>query len=137
MRALCKVQASEDGIALREVDVRDPGLGEIRLKVAAAGICGTDMQIFRWAPRMARRMKLPRVLGHEVSGIVDALGPGVSNVARGDQVSLESHIFCGQCRQCHLGRAHLCERTQYPGIDIDGGFAEYVLVPAHIARRRC
>jgi threonine 3-dehydrogenase len=91
------------------------------------------MQIYKWAPRMARRMQLPRVLGHEASGIVDAVGPGVTRVKPGDHVSLESHIFCGECRPCRLGRAHLCTNTKYPGIDIDGGFAEYMVAPAHIA----
>ncbi len=133
MRALCKVAAEEDGIALRDIDVREPGPGELRLKVAAAGICGTDMQIFKWAPRMARRMSLPRVLGHEMSGVVDRIGAGVLHVSVGDHVSLESHIFCGHCTPCRLGRAHLCENTRYPGIDIDGGFAEYAVVPAAIA----
>lgn len=133
MLSLCKVEAVKGGIALRETEPRDPGPGEIRLKVAAAGICGTDMQIYNWAPRMARRMTLPRVLGHEVSGVVDRLGPGVETVALGDHVSLESHIFCGACRPCRLGRAHLCVDTRYPGIDIDGAFAEYVTVPAAIA----
>lgn len=133
MLALCKVEAAEGGIAVRDWEPRDPGPGEIRLKVAAAGICGTDMQIYNWAPRMARRMTLPRVLGHEVSGVVETLGPGVDSVAIGDHVSLESHIFCGTCRPCRLGRAHLCNNTRYPGIDIDGAFADYVTVPASIA----
>ena len=133
MQALCKVEPAEGGIEVRDWEPRDPGPGEIRLKVAAAGICGTDMQIYNWAPRMARRMKLPRVLGHEVSGVVDALGPSVEEVAEGDHVSLESHIFCGTCRPCRLGRAHLCNNTRYPGIDIDGAFADYVTVPASIA----
>jgi threonine 3-dehydrogenase len=133
MLALCKVEATEGGIGLRNVAVSEPGPGEIRIKVAAAGICGTDMQIYKWAPRMARRMKLPRVLGHEVSGVVDALGPGVSNVKLGDHVSLESHVFCGQCKQCRTQRAHLCVKTTYPGIDFDGGFADYAVVPASIA----
>ena len=65
MLAVCKVQEGEGGIAVEERDPRDPGPGEIMIKVAAAGICGTDMQIYYWAPRMARRMELPRVLGHE------------------------------------------------------------------------
>jgi threonine 3-dehydrogenase len=133
MLALCKVEAKEGGIALREWTPRDPGTDEIRLKVAAAGICGTDMQVYNWAPRMARRMQLPRVLGHETSGVVDAVGPGVTALKPGDHVSLESHIFCGRCRPCRLGRAHLCANTKYPGIDIDGAFAEYVTVPAAIA----
>ena len=134
MLALCKTEPVEGGgVAVRDWEPRDAGPGEIRLKVGAAGICGTDMQIFNWAPRMARRMKLPRVLGHEVSGIVDQVGEGVTNVALGAHVSLESHIFCGTCRPCRLGNAHLCNNTTYPGIDIDGAFADYITVPALIA----
>lgn len=137
MLGLCKTDPVEGGgVAVREVGApKDPGRDEIRLKLGAAGICGTDMQIYNWAPRMARRMALPRVLGHEISGIVDAIGDGVSNVAVGDHVSLESHIYCGVCRQCRLGNAHLCVNTTYPGIDIDGAFADYVTVPASIAWR--
>jgi threonine 3-dehydrogenase len=133
MLAVCKVEPGEDGIEICRREPRDPGPGEIRLKVAAAGICGTDMQIYHWAPRMARRMALPRTLGHEVSGTVDAVGPGVEAPAVGDRVALESHIYCGVCRPCRLGKAHLCTDTAYPGIDIDGAFAEYVTVPARIA----
>ena len=134
MLALCKTEPVEGGgVAVREWEPRDAGPGEIRLKVGAAGICGTDMQIFNWAPRMARRMKLPRVLGHEVSGVVDQVGEGVTNVELGDHVSLESHIFCGSCRACRLGNAHLCTNTTYPGIDIDGAFADYITVPSLIA----
>ena len=135
MLALCKIEAGENGIALRRREPRDAGPGEIRLKVGAAGICGTDMQIYNWAPRMARRMKLPRILGHEASGVVDQIGEGVAGIAPGDRVSLESHIYCGTCRPCRLGRAHLCNATTYPGIDIDGVFAEYATVPARIAWR--
>jgi len=133
MRALCKVEAIEGGIAMRDVAMREPGPDEIRIKVGAAGICGTDMQIYKWAPRMARRMKLPCVMGHEVSGVIDALGAGVTILKAGDRVSLESHVFCGTCKQCTSGRAHLCTTTLYPGIDFDGGFAEYAVVPARIA----
>ena len=133
MRALCKTEATVGGVEVLDWEPRDAGPGEIRLKVGAAGICGTDMQIYNWAPRMARRMVLPRVLGHEVSGVVDQTGDGVTNVAIGDHVSLESHIFCGVCRPCRLGKAHLCNATTYPGIDIDGAFADYVTVPSVIA----
>ena len=133
MRALCKVAPRAGGIELRDCAPRDPAAGEIKIKVAAAGICGTDMQIYNWAPRMARRMSLPRILGHEVSGVVDEVGAGVTDVRLGDHVSLESHIFCGTCKPCRLGRAHLCTETRYPGIDIDGAFAEYLTVPARIA----
>ena len=133
MQALCKVEPAVGGIAIREVEQRSPGAGEIGIRVAAAGICGTDMQIWRWAPRMARRMQLPRVLGHEVSGEIESLGSGVTHLKIGDRVTLESHIYCGQCNTCRRGRAHLCENTRYPGIDIDGGFAPHVVVPSSIA----
>ena len=107
MQALCKVEPAVGGIAIREVEQRSPGAGEIGIRVAAAGICGTDMQIWRWAPRMARRMQLPRVLGHEVSGEIESLGSGVTHLKIGDRVTLESHIYCGQCNTCRRGRAHL------------------------------
>ena len=132
MLAVCKVQPGEGGIEVCEREPREPQSGEILVKVAAAGICGTDMQIYYWAPRMARRMELPRVLGHEICGIVEMIGEGVRNVAVGDYVSLESHVYCGLCRTCRLGKAHLCENTSYPGINFDGGFAEYVTVPSQI-----
>ena len=133
MLSLQKIAPEVGGIAVREAEPREPGPGELLIRVGAAGICGTDLQIYNWAPRMARRMALPRVLGHEVSGTVEAAGPGVEGLTAGDRVSLESHIFCGRCRPCRLGRAHLCENTRYPGIDIDGAFAEYLTVPASIA----
>ena len=133
MLAVCKVQPGEGGIEVCERESRDPTSGEILVKVVAAGICGTDMQIYYWAPRMARRMKLPCVLGHEICGTVEKLGEGVRHIAVGDYVSLESHVYCGFCRTCRLGKAHLCENTQYPGINFDGGFAEYVTVPSQIA----
>lgn len=133
MLALSKTAPGRDGLELVNLEVPEPGVGEIRLRVKYTGVCGTDMHIFEWAPRMARRMELPRVLGHEVCGVVDALGSGVSGVSLGDQVSLESHISCGICRPCLMDQRHLCSDTRYPGIDIDGGFAEWIVVPADIA----
>ncbi|MEX0730547.1 MAG: zinc-binding dehydrogenase [Aquisalimonadaceae bacterium] len=133
MLALCKTAPVIDGLEVREMAEPEPGPGEIRLKVRLAGVCGTDMHIYHWAPRMARRMVLPRVMGHEVCGIVDAVGEGVATIKAGDQVSLESHISCGSCRPCMMDQRHLCAHTQYPGIDIDGGFADWVVVPASIA----
>jgi len=139
MFGLSKVTEGIGGIALTEHPEPQAGPGEIRLKVAAAGICGTDMQIYHWAPRMARKMQLPRILGHEVSGVIDHIGPNIESdvdgLTVGDHVSLESHIFCGTCDPCRRDRAHLCENTGYPGISIDGAFADYVVVPAQIAWR--
>ena len=134
MLGVCKTKPEPGGIELREnLAVGEPGPGEIRLRVGATGICGTDLHIYHWVPWAAARMKLPTVLGHEIAGTVDAVGEGVTSVARGDLVSLESHISCGSCYQCHNAKPHLCARTRYPGIDIHGGLAEYLVVPARIA----
>jgi threonine 3-dehydrogenase len=133
MLALAKTKAVTDGLALCELEPRQPGPGEILVNVKAAGVCGTDMHIRNWVAWMAQRMKLPRVLGHEGSGVVVGIGEGVSSVKVGDKVSLESHIFCGKCYQCLMGRANVCQSTTYPGFDIDGTFAPYVTVPASIA----
>jgi threonine 3-dehydrogenase len=131
--ALSQVTPCDGGIAMVQVDPIEPGPGEVRLRVGAAGICGTDLQVVRWSDRYAARVKTPRVLGHEVCGTIDSVGPGVTALAGGDRVSLESHIWCGHCRTCRLEQLHLCEATTYPGIDIDGGFAEYITVPERIA----
>ncbi|MDA9975887.1 alcohol dehydrogenase catalytic domain-containing protein [Alphaproteobacteria bacterium] len=133
MLTLAKTEAILGGIALIDKEPREPEGGEILMRVEAAGICGTDMQIYKWAPRMARRMKLPTVMGHEASGVVEAVGAGVTRVNPGDAISLESHIYCGECHQCLTDRAHLCTETRYPGIDMDGCFARYVVVPEQIA----
>jgi threonine 3-dehydrogenase len=133
MLSLCKLAAGEGQIGTREVPEPSPGPGDVLLRVEAAGICGTDMQIAKWAPRMARRIVPPRVLGHEASGVVVQVGENVRRVKVGDRISLESHIFCGECHQCRTDRVHLCIATQYPGIDIEGAFAPYVAVPECIA----
>jgi threonine 3-dehydrogenase len=133
MLALCKVTPGIDGIELREMPVREPGPGELKIRVHVSGVCGTDMHIYKWTPRMSGRMVLPRIMGHEVCGTVESSGGGVDHILPGQQVSLESHIYCGHCRPCQMDQAHLCESTQYPGIDVDGGFAEWIVVPARIA----
>ncbi len=133
MLALSKILAEPKGIAVGHHDVREPQAGEMLLKVFAAGVCGTDMQIYRDSGALSRRVKLPTILGHEMSGTVDAIGAGVTAVKVGDFVSLESHIPCWTCLACRTGRSHVCPNTRYPGIDLDGCFAEYVTVPASIA----
>ena len=134
MRAVAKLAKAEASVGVIDAATPEAGPGEILLRVAAAGICGTDMAIYDWAPRMQARVAPPRILGHEATGRIEAVGPGVAGLAIGDRVSLESHIFCGACRYCRRGDAHLCQHLAYPGISIDGGFAELATVPAQIAR---
>ncbi len=128
MKAIVKAQAGP-GLTLTEVPIPHPGPGEVLVKVRAASICGTDLHIYRWDPWAAQRVHPPVVVGHEVTGEVVALGPGVQNLKVGDFVSLESHVVCGHCRFCKTGNGHICENTQLIGVDRDGGFAEYIVIP--------
>ncbi|ADR36453.1 L-threonine 3-dehydrogenase [Oceanithermus profundus DSM 14977] len=132
MKALVK-ETPAPGLTLREVDVREPGPGEILVKIRAASICGTDLHIWRWDHWAAGRLRPPVITGHEFAGVVEAVGPGVATPRVGDHVSLESHIVCHTCYQCRTGKGHICQNTRILGVDTDGGFAEYATVPAENA----
>jgi threonine 3-dehydrogenase len=128
MRALRKT-GPVSGAELVEVPVPEPRPGEVLLKVAAASICGTDMHIYGWDDWAAKRLRPPITFGHEVAGHVVAAGPEVHHVQVGAFVSAEGHVFCGFCPQCRKGRMHICERLRILGVDFDGGFADYVVIP--------
>ncbi|WP_456445961.1 L-threonine 3-dehydrogenase [Oceanithermus sp.] len=132
MKALVK-ETPAPGLTLREVDVREPGPGEILVKIRAASICGTDLHIWRWDHWAAGRLRPPVITGHEFAGVVEAVGPGVSTPRVGDHVSLESHVVCHTCYQCRTGKGHICQNTRILGVDTNGGFAEYATVPAENA----
>ncbi len=132
MRAVRKL-AREPGLVLDELPVPAPGPGEVLVRVEAASICGTDLHIFAYDEWASRRVAPPLTLGHELCGTVVALGANVAHVAEGDYVSAESHVTCGACFHCRTGRAHMCERTSILGVDRDGGFADYVVIPASVA----
>lgn len=108
----------------------------MRVKVARAAICGTDRHIYHWDESVRDEVRPPVVIGHEFCGHVDELGPGVNGDATGrpwtpgDYVSAEMHIVCRECRACRAGNFHVCERTRIAGLDQDGAFAEYVVLPA-------
>jgi 2-desacetyl-2-hydroxyethyl bacteriochlorophyllide A dehydrogenase len=117
--------------APRELRVRsapepDAGPGEAVVRVSVAGLCGTDYRI--WTGD--RPVSYPRVMGHELMGRVEAAGEGVTHVARGDRVVVEPNYSCGACPLCHEGNRNLCLSRTAVGIDVDGGFAELVRVPA-------
>jgi len=132
MLALRKVRPGIGGLSLDQIErPRTPGFGEARIRVSATGICGTDLAIYKWLPFL-RHMTLPVVLGHEISGIVESVGPGVTRVKSGDLVAVESHIPCGHCYTCMRGYSHVCPQTRYPGIHVDGGFARYAVLPEQI-----
>jgi threonine 3-dehydrogenase len=131
MRAVRKI-GPEPGLVLDEVPVPTPGPDEVLIAIEAASICGTDLHIQRWDQWSSERVHPPLTLGHELCGTVVAVGKSVRDVSEGEYVSAESHVTCGTCFHCHTGRAHMCERTSILGIDRDGGFADYVAVPASV-----
>ncbi|MEW6524341.1 MAG: L-threonine 3-dehydrogenase [Bacillota bacterium] len=128
MKAVVK-HAPGPGAGLTEVKVPSPGPGQILIKVKATSICGSDYHIYTWNRWAQERVKPPLVLGHEFAGQVVETGPGVSMVGVGDLVSAETHVVCGRCYQCRTGNAHACHETAILGVDMDGTFAEYVVLP--------
>jgi len=99
------------------------GPGELLMRVEASGICGSD--VMEWY----RLEKAPIVLGHEVAGVVEEVGPGVSAFVRGDRIVTTHHVPCGRCRYCETDRHSVCETLRTTHFD-PGGFSEYVRVPA-------
>jgi 2-desacetyl-2-hydroxyethyl bacteriochlorophyllide A dehydrogenase len=118
-------------LRLDELAVPDPQPGEVRLRPLAAGICGTDAHIVQGEfPATC-----PVVLGHEVAGIVDAVGAGVKGLSEGDLVTVQPNTYCGACRYCRMGREHLCTELRAYGVHLNGGFAKAMVVPARVAYR--
>ena len=131
MRAIRKNEAGP-GLVLDELPVPTPEPDEVLIQIEAASICGTDLHINRWDQWSSERVHPPLTLGHELCGTVVAMGSSVRGVAEGDYVSAESHVTCGTCFHCRTGKAHMCERTQILGVDRNGGFADFVAVPASV-----
>lgn len=129
MKALLKPRPGP-GLDLVDVPQPSPAGGEVLIRVLRTGICGTDVHIREWDSWAQRTLRPPLVIGHEIAGHVAEVGAGVDTVAVGDVVSVEGHIVCGRCRNCRAGRRQLCPNTVSVGVNRDGGFAEYVVVPA-------
>jgi threonine 3-dehydrogenase len=128
MKALYK-PAAEPGFELVERPEPTAALGEVKIRVLRTGICGTDLHIQAWDDWAAGAVDAPLIPGHEFSGEVVEVGAGVRDVAVGDLVSGEGHVVCGTCRNCRAGRRHLCIRTSSIGVNRDGAFAEFVVLP--------
>jgi D-arabinose 1-dehydrogenase-like Zn-dependent alcohol dehydrogenase len=127
MRAV-QVHSSKGAFELVERDVPEPGPGFVRIKVQACGICHSDSFVKEglWPD-----IEYPRVPGHEVAGVVDALGPGVAGWKTGVRVGVGWYAgHCGYCDSCRRGDFITCEFRQISGITYDGGYADYMIVPA-------
>jgi len=104
-----------------------PKAGEVQIAVSYAGICGTDLHLY--LGHMDQRVTFPQVLGHEMSGIVHAVGEGVTHVSVGDPVTVMPLHPCGDCPACHAGHNHICQNLKFLGIETPGAFQSYWTVP--------
>lgn len=129
MRALVKREATQ-GIWMEDVPIPRPGTNEVLIKLEKTAICGTDLHIYKWDNWAQRTIQPGLVIGHEFVGRITELGEGVTGYAEGERVSAEGHIVCGHCRNCRAGRQHLCPNTIGIGVQRNGAFAEYIVVPA-------
>lgn len=114
-------------LVIEERPLPEPGVGEVRVKVKIAGICGSDSHIYRGHNPFAR---YPRVIGHEFFGVIDAVGEGVTDKQMGERVCVDPVISCGHCYPCSVGKPNVCTSLVVLGVHRDGGFSEYAVVPA-------
>jgi len=118
----------EKGLKVEEIPVPTIGPGQVLVKVAACGACHTDLHYIEHGVPTFK--KPPIVLGHEASGIVEEVGPGVANLKVGQRVLIPAVLTCGTCAFCRQGRENICADMKMLGNHFDGAYAEYVAVPA-------
>jgi L-iditol 2-dehydrogenase len=127
MQAIMKTAPGFGSVQLCTIPDPQPQRGQVRIRVRAAGLCGTDLHIYRGEFRSYP----PVVLGHEVAGEIDLLGEGVEGLAGGERVTTETYFsVCGKCRYCRAGRVNLCLARRSIGSAVNGGFAQFLVVPA-------
>ncbi len=114
-------------LKLKDVAPPAPGLGEVEIRVAAVGLCAGDLYIYLGKNPY---VTFPRVGGHEIAGVVSAVGPGVAGVAIGERVVVDPFVGCGHCYPCRIGKRNCCANLSIIGVHRDGGFAERVIAPA-------
>lgn len=129
MRAI--VIEEPNAVSLAEVATPEPAQGEVRVRSVLAGVCRTDIDILTGALD-SRWVRFPVIPGHEWSGVVDAVGDGVTVLEPGQRVVCEGNIGCMSCPRCRAGDTHLCQRYDAVGFTRGGGWGEYVVVPARI-----
>ena len=114
---------------VRDMEKRPLAADEVRIRVMACGVCGTDVHIYHGEAGSAE-VTPPVVLGHEYAGIVEEVGADVKGLVPGDHVAVDPNIYCGACTPCRDGKKQFCEHLQALGVTRDGGFAQYSAAPA-------
>ena len=110
-----------------------PGNGQVQIRVSYCGLCGTDLHVFHG--KMDYRVTFPQVIGHEMSGTIAAVGPGVTGYAPGDRVTVRPLDPCGSCPACRAGHSHICHKLKFIGIDAPGALQGLWTAPAHTLHR--
>lgn len=118
----------EKDLRIEEIEIPKPGCGEVLLKVHACGVCGTDVHIYE-GDEGAAKSPAGTVLGHEFSGEIVEVGKGVTRLKAGDRVCVDPNKLCGKCEYCLSGIGHFCENMVGIGTTVNGGFAEYCVIP--------
>lgn len=127
MKAIMKVEPGVGNVEVRDIPEPEPGPGQVKLRVRAAGLCGTDLHIYK----DEFRSWPPVVLGHEVAGEIVELGEGVQGLKPGMRVTTETYFsYCGKCRYCRAGNVNLCLERRSIGSAVNGGFTSYLITPA-------
>ena len=121
-------------LTYEEVPTPQPGAGEVLVRLKACSVCGSDVHGFDGS---TGRRQPPVIMGHEASGIIEAVGPNVKNYKAGDRVTFDSTVYCNKCPMCLEGKVNLCSDRQVLGVSCgdynrDGCFAEYVVLPEYI-----
>jgi len=129
MRALVKAEAGP-GLDLQRVKKPEVGHNDLLIKIRKTAICGTDVHIWNWDEWARRTIPVGMHVGHEYVGEVVGMGSEVRGFRIGDRVSGEGHVTCGYCRNCRAGRRHLCRNTVGVGVNREGAFAEFLMIPA-------
>ena len=129
MRTTAAVYRGNKTFTVEEVTIPPPGPGQVQIDVAYCGICGTDLHIY--LGHMDPRVGFERTIGHEMSGVISALGADVSGLSVEQHVVVRPLDHCGSCPACKAGHQHICHTLTFIGIDSDGAFQEKWNVPAH------
>ncbi|MFQ6049316.1 MAG: zinc-binding dehydrogenase, partial [Phycisphaerae bacterium] len=118
------VQVADRRIEFCDVPTPSPGPGQVLVRSLQASICGSDQHVYKG--EFAGRVKYPHIGGHEFAGVVEAVGQQVRGLSVGDRVVVDPLVWCGRCRACLEGHYSACRSLKLVGIDLPGGFAEYV-----------
>ena len=134
MKALVK-KYPEKGLWFEEVPEPTISANDVKIKIHKTAICGTDLHIYNWDEWSQKTIETPRIIGHEYVGEIVEIGSNVTILIFGEIVSREGHIVCGKCRNCLAGNGHLCKDTIGVGVNRDGAFAEYLVIPKENVRK--